>query len=125
MMTRCRDDDVACGRASGVFVDFGQNSRADDRAATRHRTRVSAPLRWEEVTTVDPAAFTVETMRRRVADIGDPTAGMWRRKVSLGHRFPKLGLELSDVGSKPAAATARRRPRAGSRTSGHRPDEAA
>jgi bifunctional non-homologous end joining protein LigD len=132
---RIDDQDVATttwrvAERSGVFVDFGQNSRDKTIAAAYSvrptpDARVSAPLRWEEVTTVDPAEFTVETMRRRVADVGDPTAGMWRRKVSLGRRFPKFGLELSDVGSKPAAATARRRPRAGSRTSGHRPDEAA
>jgi bifunctional non-homologous end joining protein LigD len=132
---RIDDQDVATttwrvAERSGVFVDFGQNSRDKTIAAAYSvrptpDARVSAPLRWEEVTTVDPAEFTVETMRRRVADIGDPTAGMWRRKVSLGPRFPKLGLELSDVGSKSAAATGRRRPRAGSRTSGHRPDEAA
>src|SRR5262245_44884468 len=82
----------------GVFVDFGQNSR-DKTIACAYSVRptpdarVSAPLLWEEVPTVDPAAFTVETMRRRIADVGDPTAGMWRRRVSLASRFPKLGLE--------------------------------
>ena len=42
---------------------------------------------------VDPAAFTLETMRNRMAQVGDPTAGMWRRKVSLASRFVKLGLD--------------------------------
>src|SRR5207245_9880 len=55
--------------------------------------RVSAPLAWEEVSGVDPAGFTVETMRDRVAAVGDPTAGMWRRKASLLPRFARLGLE--------------------------------
>jgi bifunctional non-homologous end joining protein LigD len=55
--------------------------------------RVSAPLSWDEVADVDPAAFTVGTMRDRVAGVGDLTADMWRRKVSLGPRFSKLGLE--------------------------------
>ena len=32
-------------------------------------------------------------MRDRLAKVGDPTAGMWRRKVSLASRFEKLGLE--------------------------------
>jgi DNA primase len=132
---RIGDQDVATttwrvAERSGVFVDFGQNSRDKTIAAAYSvrptpDARVSAPLLWEEVPTVDPAEFTVEAMRRRIAEVGDPTAAMWRRKVSLGPRFPKLGLELSDVGSKPTAATGRRRPRAGSRTSGHRPDEAA
>jgi hypothetical protein len=35
----------------------------------------------------------VETMRDRIAEVGDLTDGMWRRKVSLPSRFAKLGLE--------------------------------
>jgi hypothetical protein len=35
----------------------------------------------------------VKTMRKRIAKVGDPTAGMWRRKVSLLPRFERLGLE--------------------------------
>jgi DNA primase len=81
----------------GVFVDFGQNTR-DRTIATAYSVRptpdarVSAPLRWDEVADVDPAAFTVETMRDRVAEVGDLTADMWGRKVSLEPRFAKLGL---------------------------------
>src|SRR5947209_427539 len=55
--------------------------------------RVSAPLRWDEVADVDPAVYTVETMRARIAAVGDLTAGMWRRKASLVPRFERLGLE--------------------------------
>jgi bifunctional non-homologous end joining protein LigD len=90
---------------SGVFVDFGQNSR-DKTIACAYSVRptpdarVSAPLRWEEVPTVDPAAFTVETMRDRLAEVGDATAGMWRRRPSLIPRFLKLGLEYGEPHSK-------------------------
>jgi bifunctional non-homologous end joining protein LigD len=82
----------------GVFVDFGQNSR-DKTIACAYSVRptpdarVSAPLLWDEVADVDPAAFTIPTMRERVAAVGDPTAGMWRRKRSLAPLFPKLGLD--------------------------------
>jgi DNA ligase D len=82
----------------GVFVDFGQNSR-DKTIACAYSVRptpdarVSAPLLWEEVANVDPAEFTVQTMRERVARVGDPTKGMWRRKRSLRPLFGKLGLE--------------------------------
>jgi bifunctional non-homologous end joining protein LigD len=103
---RVGDQDVATttwrvAERSGVFVDFGQNSRDKTIAAAYSvrptpDARVSAPLQWEEVPTVDPARFTVETMRRRIADIADPTAGMWRRKVSLKTRFSKLGLEVGE-----------------------------
>jgi bifunctional non-homologous end joining protein LigD len=82
----------------GVFVDFGQNAR-DRTIACAYSirpvadARVSAPLRWEEVGAVDPAAFTVETMRRRIEEAGDPMRGMWRKAVSLAPRFDQLGLE--------------------------------
>ncbi|HEY5660573.1 MAG TPA: non-homologous end-joining DNA ligase [Gaiellaceae bacterium] len=82
----------------GVFVDFGQNSR-DKTIACAYSVRptpdarVSAPLLWDEVPDVDPAAFTVRTMRERIAAVGDPTKGMWRRKRSLRPRFAKLGLD--------------------------------
>jgi bifunctional non-homologous end joining protein LigD len=82
----------------GVFVDFGQNTR-DRTIATAYSVRptpdarVSAPLRWDEVADVDPAAFKVETMPDRLADVGDLTADMWQHQVSLGPRFAKLGLE--------------------------------
>jgi DNA ligase D len=101
---RVDDQDVATttwrvAERSGVFVDFGQNSRDKTIAAAYSvrptaDARVSAPLVWEEVPAVEPAEFTAETMRRRIADVGDPTAGMWRRKVSLVPRFSKLGLEF-------------------------------
>ena len=83
----------------GVFVDFGQNSR-DKTIASAYSVRptpdarVSAPLLWDEVPDVDPAAFTIPTMRERIAAVGDPTDGMWRRKTSLRSRFSKLGLDL-------------------------------
>jgi bifunctional non-homologous end joining protein LigD len=82
----------------GVFVDFGQNTR-DHTIACAYSVRptpdarVSAPLRWEEVATVEPEAFTLETMRARVEAVGDPMRGMWRRAVSLRPRFRELGLE--------------------------------
>lgn len=81
----------------GVFVDFGQNAR-DRTIACAYSirpvpdARVSAPLSWDEVPAVDPAAFTVATMRGRIAAVGDPMHGMWRRAVSLRPRFPKLAL---------------------------------
>jgi bifunctional non-homologous end joining protein LigD len=100
---RVGDQDVATttwkvADRRGVFVDFGQNAR-DRTIASAYSirptpdARASAPLRWEEVAGVDPAAFTLKTRPRRVAELGDPTAGMWRRKVSLVSRFEKLGLE--------------------------------
>jgi hypothetical protein len=42
---------------------------------------------------IDPAAFTLKTMRDRVAEVGDLSKGMWRRKVSLLPRFEAMGLK--------------------------------
>lgn len=65
----------------GVFLDFNQNARDRTIAAPWSvravpDARVSVPLRWEEVPTVDPAAFTLRTVPARIADAGDPWAGM-------------------------------------------------
>jgi bifunctional non-homologous end joining protein LigD len=65
----------------GVFVDFNQNAR-DRTVASAYSVRptpdarVSTPLRWDEVPTVDPAAFTMDTVPLRYAEIGDPSEGI-------------------------------------------------
>ena len=88
----------------GVFVDYGQNARDRTIAAAYSirptpDARASAPLRWEEVSGAESAAFTLETMRERIKKVGDPTAGMWRRKATLASRFETLGLEPADPDS--------------------------
>ena len=85
----------------GVFVDYGQNAR-DRTIASAYSirpttdARASAPLTWDEVPDCDPAQFTLTTMRDRIDAVGDLTAGMWRRKVSLRKKFEQLGLDLPD-----------------------------
>ena len=82
----------------GVFVDYGQNAR-DRTIASAYSVRptpdarVSAPLSWEEVATVEPEAFTLETMPARLEAIGDPMRGMWKSPPSIRTRFAKLGLD--------------------------------
>jgi bifunctional non-homologous end joining protein LigD len=113
--TRIGDQRIATTRwkvaeREGVFVDYGQNAR-DRTIASAYSirpmadARASAPLRWDEVADVDPADFTLETMRDRVADVGDLTAGMWRRKVSLRPRFDQLGLEPPGQRKRPPRRT--------------------
>ena len=103
---RIDDQDVATttwkvADRRGVFVDYGQNAR-DRTIASAYSirptpdARASAPLRWDEVPRVDPAAFTLKTMRKRVEKVGDLTKGMWRRKVALASRFETLELEPAD-----------------------------
>jgi bifunctional non-homologous end joining protein LigD len=65
----------------GVFLDYNQNAK-DRTTCSAYSVRplpdarVSAPLRWDEVMTCDPADFTVLTMPDRFARIGDPHAAM-------------------------------------------------
>ncbi len=65
----------------GVFVDYNQNAK-DHTTASAYSVRptsdarVSAPLFWHEVATCDPALFTIDTVPRRYAQIGDPGSGI-------------------------------------------------
>jgi bifunctional non-homologous end joining protein LigD len=82
----------------GVFVDYGQNAR-DRTIASAYSVRptpdarVSAPLAWDEVASVEPEAFTLRTMAERIAAVGDPMRGMWRSPPSLRSRFAKLDVD--------------------------------
>jgi DNA ligase D-like protein (predicted polymerase) len=65
----------------GVFLDYNQNAK--DRTTCSAYSirplpdaRVSAPLRWEEVADCEPGDFTVLTMPKRFAEVGDVHAGM-------------------------------------------------
>jgi DNA ligase D len=83
---------------TGVFVDFGQNAR-DRTIASAYSirptqdARASAPLRWDEVATVEAADFTLTTMRARIDAVGDLMAGMWASPKSLVPLFERLKLK--------------------------------
>jgi DNA ligase D-like protein (predicted polymerase) len=65
----------------GVFLDYNQNAK-DRTTCSAYSVRplpdarVSTPLAWDEVPACEPADFTVSTVPRRFAEIGDPCAGM-------------------------------------------------
>ena len=65
----------------GVFLDYNQNAK-DRTVASAYSirplpdARVSTPLTWDEVPTVEAEAFTIETVPARFAEIGDPGAGI-------------------------------------------------
>jgi len=75
-------------RGEKVFVDFNQANR-DRTMAGAYSPRalphapVSTPITWEELETVDPRAFTVETVPERLARIGDPWAGFGNHQGSI------------------------------------------
>lgn len=68
-------------RGERVFVDFNQANR-DRTMAGAYSPRalahapVSTPITWHELETVDPKAFTIETVPARLATVGDPWADM-------------------------------------------------
>jgi DNA ligase D-like protein (predicted polymerase) len=63
----------------GVFVDYNQNAR-DRTVASAYSirpvpdARVSTPIEWDEVASVDPAELTIETVPARLRERGDPGA---------------------------------------------------
>jgi bifunctional non-homologous end joining protein LigD len=65
----------------GVFLDYNQNAK-DRTVASAYSVRptsdarVSAPLTWDELPDCDAAAFTIDTVPERFAQIGDPSAGI-------------------------------------------------
>ena len=65
----------------GVFLDYNQNAK-DRTTCSAYSVRplpdarVSTPLHWHEVPDSDPAEFTVLTVPKRFAEIGDPHADM-------------------------------------------------
>jgi bifunctional non-homologous end joining protein LigD len=82
----------------GVFVDYNQNAK-DRTVASAYSVRplpdarVSTPLSWDEVSGCDPAAFTIDTVPARFAEVGDPWAGM---DQAIGSLEPLLELAARD-----------------------------
>ena len=120
----------------GVFLDYNQNAK-DRTTCSAYSVRplpdarVSAPLAWDEVPDCEPADFTVHTVPRRFADIGDPhqgidaAAGSLEKLLELAARDEAAGLGdapwpphfRKQVGEAPRVAPSRakraaRKPRA-------------
>ena len=87
----------------GVFLDYNQNAK--DRTTCSSYSvrplpdaRVSTPLYWHEVTECDPADFTMFTVPKRFAEIGDPhgkmdsPSGSLEQLLELAERDESAGL---------------------------------
>lgn len=87
----------------GVFLDYNQNAK--DRTTCSAFSvrplpdaRVSTPLSWDEVADCDPAAFTVLTVPKRFAELGnlhaamESTAGSLDKLLELAARDEAEGL---------------------------------
>ena len=82
----------------GVFLDYNQNAKDRTTCAAYSvrplpDARVSAPLSWDEVPECEPADFTVRTVPKRFADIGDQHAGI---DAAVGSLEPLLELATRD-----------------------------
>ncbi|MFO0615441.1 MAG: DNA ligase D [Polyangiaceae bacterium] len=83
-------------RGQRVYVDTGQTGPSRTIVApysvrATKGGRVSAPLRWSEVTReLDPGAFTIKTMLDRVEKVGDPMAKLLATPVDLAAVMGKL-----------------------------------
>jgi DNA ligase D len=68
-------------RGERIFVDYNQNAR-DRTIASAYSIRpkpgapVSAPFAWDELGSVRPEDFSVATMPKRFAEVGDPHAAI-------------------------------------------------
>jgi DNA primase len=86
-------------RGSRVFVDFNQNAPHKTVFGAwcvrpRVGAQVSTPIGWDELATVEPDSLTIATVPARVAERGDPWAGMAERPQSLE---PLLELSRHDL----------------------------
>jgi bifunctional non-homologous end joining protein LigD len=72
----------------GVFVDYNQNAR-DRTVASAYSVRptpdarVSTPLEWDEVLAAEPGDLRLDTVRERLAAVGDPAADIDEHAGSL------------------------------------------
>ena len=126
----------------GVFVDYNQNAK-DRTIASAYSirplpdARVSTPLRWDEVADCDPAAFTIDTVPARFAEVGDPWAemdsavGSLDGLLGLAERDEAAGLPdapwpphfVRQAGEEPRVQPSKRR--AGRKTAGAKRNSAA
>ncbi|HUQ02881.1 MAG TPA: non-homologous end-joining DNA ligase [Kofleriaceae bacterium] len=75
-------------RKGKIFVDWLRNGRGATFIApysmrARSGAPVATPITWDELTTVDPQAFTIETVPRRVHAHPDPWAAMATTRQTL------------------------------------------
>jgi bifunctional non-homologous end joining protein LigD len=72
----------------GVFLDYNQNAKDRTVAGAysvrpKPDARVSAPLLWAEIDACDPGDFTLATMPKRFAELGDRHADIDKHPCSL------------------------------------------
>src|ERR671934_884419 len=80
----------AKAKRRGVLIDANQNGEGKTIASVysvrpKPGAPVSTPLRWDEVDeSLDPAAFTMDVVRKRIEEQGDLFEGVLKTRQSLG-----------------------------------------
>jgi bifunctional non-homologous end joining protein LigD len=83
-------------KRKGVLIDANQNGEGKTIASVysvrpKAGAPVSTPLRWDEVSeSLDPAAFTMDVVRQRIAEHGDLYEGVLKTKQSLAAALKAL-----------------------------------
>ncbi|MFC4001190.1 non-homologous end-joining DNA ligase [Prauserella oleivorans] len=88
-------------RGRRVFVDFNQNAPHKTVFGAwcvrpRQGAQVSTPIAWDDLDGIDPDSLTIATVPARLADRGDPWAGLDERPQSLE---PLLAMSERDLAS--------------------------
>lgn len=85
------------GREGKILVDYLRNNRTNTSIAAystraREGAPVSVPVRWEELKdSLDPAAFTIESVPRRLARLRkDPWAEYWTTRQTLPRSYTAI-----------------------------------
>ena len=85
----------------GVFLDYNQNAK-DRTTCSAYSVRplpdarVSTPLNWDEIPDCEPADFTILTLPKRFAEIGDPHASMNAAPGSLEQLLELAGKDEAE-----------------------------
>ncbi|MHB9155816.1 MAG: non-homologous end-joining DNA ligase, partial [Endomicrobiales bacterium] len=85
-------------RKGKVYLDYRQNAPARTAVCAyslrpRRGAPVSAPLAWEEVAPgLDPSAFTLKTMRKRLEKKGDLWKGVLGKGIDMEFSVERLGV---------------------------------
>ncbi len=75
-------------RGTRVFVDFNQNAPHKTvfgawSVRARVGAQVSTPISWDEVATIDPNSLTMQTVPKRLIQMGDPWLKMYKDPQSI------------------------------------------
>jgi bifunctional non-homologous end joining protein LigD len=85
----------------GVFIDYNQNAR-DRTVASAYSVRpvpdarVSTPLQWDEVADVEQEDLRIDTVRTRLAEVGDPSADIDAHAGSLEKLIAQIEADESE-----------------------------